>query len=55
MNKTLKRLKRAHKQALLDLPPPQPEIVEQYKEGVDLLWMAHFRKNPDVGDMKVLL
>jgi hypothetical protein len=26
-------------------------MIEQYPEGTDLLWMAHYRKDPNVGDM----
>ena len=26
-------------------------IKEQYPAGTDLLWMAHYRKDPDGGDM----
>lgn len=25
--------------------------IDQYPRGTDLLWMAHFRKHPDKGDM----
>lgn len=27
------------------------EVVNQYPEGTDLLWMAHYRSEPSKGDM----
>ena len=26
-------------------------MVEQYKDGTEVLWMAHYRKDPEIGDM----
>ena len=40
-----------HRDEALPETIPTVTAVEQYPSGTDDLWMAHYRSNPDGGDM----